>query len=506
MKMLAPFVPPGLLLVFASLSVVNGVQAGDNVPAGADDVDTFVRGQMEKLHIPGLQLAVVRHGSIVKLRAYGLANIQDAVPVDDRTLFQTNSITKAFTGVAVMQLVEAGKLDLAAPPSRYLDGLPAAWAKVTVRHLLTHTSGIPDIWDRDARLIADDEQAAWAKVKALPMEFEPGAQVRYNQANYVALGRIIDKLSGQPFARFIKSQQFDVAGMPRSGFYDSYDVVPHSARIYRLVDPKVGRPGNITGVFDEFQPSVRTAAGMNSTAEEIARWVIALQQGKLLKDKSSLETLWTPGVLNDGSVHGIGISALPAYALGWLRTVPPEQRAIGGIGAGRSAFFMYPDDDLAVVILTNLQFGAPHTLVFEVAGHYVPSLHPSTGFGVPAAIKALRPKLMKRGFENAVEVAGELKKQDPKFRPDEFDMNAWGYELLQNGKKKEAVEIFKLNVVLYPKSANTYDSLAEAYEKGGDRALAIQNYKRSLELDPKNTNAVKHLKVLEGGGVEKSTK
>jgi CubicO group peptidase (beta-lactamase class C family) len=506
MKMLTLSVPPALLLVFAPLLLVSGVRAGGDAPAGPDEVDTYVRGQMEKRHIPGLQLAVVRNGKIVKLRAYGLANIQDAVPVDDRTLFQTNSITKAFTGVAIMQLVEAGKLDLAAPPSRYLDGLPAAWAKVTVRQLLTHTSGIPDIWDRNARLIADDEEAAWAKVKALPMEFAPGAQCRYNQANYVALGRMIDKLSGQPFARFIRSQQFDVAGMPRSGFYDSYDVVPHSARVYRLVDPKAGRPGNITGVFDEFQPSVRTAAGMNSTAEEIAHWVIALQQGKLLKEKSSLETLWTPGVLNDGSVHGIGIGALPGYALGWLRTVPPERRAIGGIGGGRSAFFVYPDDDLAVVILTNFQLGVPHTLVFEVAGHYVPSLHPSSGFGLPLAIKVLRAELLKRGFEHTAEVAGELKKKDPKFQPDEFDMNAWGYELLQDENRKAAVEVFKLNVALYPQSANTYDSLAEAYEINGDRALAIKNYKRSLELNPKNTNAVKHLKVLEAEGAEKSAK
>jgi CubicO group peptidase (beta-lactamase class C family) len=378
--------------------------------AQPDDVDIFLRSQMQKRHIPGLQVAVVQHGKIVKLGAYGLANIQDCVPVDNQTLFQTNSITKAFTGVAILQLVEDGKLDLAAPPSRYLDGLPAAWQAVTIRQLLTHTSGLPDIWDNHARLIADGEDASWAKVQTLPMEFTPGEQFKYNQANYVLLGKIIDKLSGQPFTRFIGAGQFDVAAMPLSGFYDSYDVVPHSARVYRIVDRKMDREAKLGCVFDEFQPSLRTAAGMNSTAKEIARWIIALQQGQLLKTKDSLATLWAPGVLNDGSVRGFG-GPLQGYALGWPTTIPPEHRAVGGIGGGRSAFFIYPDDDLAVVILTNLQFGAPESLVFEVAGHYVRSLHPSAGFGLPPTIKVLRAELIKTGFEHALEVVNEVKKK-----------------------------------------------------------------------------------------------
>jgi predicted Zn-dependent protease len=151
---------------------------------------------------------------------------------------------------------------------------------------------------------------------------------------------------------------------------------------------------------------------------------------------------------------------------------------------------------LAVVVLTNLQFGAPHRLAYEVAGHYVPSLYPTADFGLSPAIKILRTELMHRGFAHAIEIARDLKRKDPKFQPDELDVNAWGYVLLQEQKTREAIEIFKLNVSLYPKSANTYDSLAEAYEANGDRALAVQNYERSLELNPKNSNAVEHLKTL----------
>src|SRR5262249_36509538 len=151
---------------------------------------------------------------------------------------------------------------------------------------------------------------------------------------------------------------------------------PCRHRIRRCLPACSCGKGDLVCVFDDFPPFLRTAAGINTTAEGIARWIIALQVGKLLKQKSSLAALWTPGVLNDGSCGGFG-GPLPGYALGWPMTLPPEERALGGIGGGRSAFFVYPDHDLAVVILTNLQGASPHLLAFEVARQYVPSLSPS---------------------------------------------------------------------------------------------------------------------------------
>ena len=114
----------------------------------ADEIDDFVRSEMERRNIPGLQLAVVRDNKIVKVSSYGLANIEDGIAVDDNTLFSINSITKAFAGVAVMQLVEQGKLDLSANISTYLPGLPAAWQKLNIRQLMSHTSGLPAILPR----------------------------------------------------------------------------------------------------------------------------------------------------------------------------------------------------------------------------------------------------------------------------------------------------------------------------------------------------------------------
>ena len=480
---------------------VNGLasqaRSAPSVLLPADNVETFLRSEMQKRRIPGLQVAVVRHGKIVFSGAYGLASIQNSVPVTSQTVFMINSATKSFTGVAIMQLVEDGKLDLAAPVSRYLENLPATWQTVTIRQLLSHTTGLPNIMDDNGKMVADGgDEAAWAKVQTLPVEFAPGERFSYSQTNYLLLGRIIDKLSGQPFTQFIAERQFRVAGLPltaQSGFSDSHDVIRGSARVYTFF-----RTGKVSNVFEEFPVSLRTAAGINSTAEEMAQWIIALQQGKLLKKTNSLTTLWTPVLLNNGSTGGFG-RLLNGYALGFPTATRSEHRAVTGVGGGRSAFFIYPDDSLAVVILTNLQGASPESFIDEVAGYYIPTMKAATGFGLPPAIKLLRTELMKRGFEHALDVVNEAKKKDPNFKLAEDEVNAWGYALLGQGQTKDAIEIFKLNVSLYPESANTYDSLGEAYEAIGDRVQAIKNYKRSLELNPKNGNAVEHLRKLETG-------
>jgi CubicO group peptidase (beta-lactamase class C family) len=163
-----------------------------------------------------------------------MSNLQTQTPPQPyQTVFTINSIAKAFTGVAIMQLLEAGQLDIAAPASRYLDGLPAAWKAVTLQHLLTHTSGLPDYTDDIGKVVTNEgDDTSWAKVQSLPMEVAPGEQFRYNQTNYLLLGRIIDTLSGQPFAQFITERQLRLVGMPLTVFADSHDVVPHSARLH----------------------------------------------------------------------------------------------------------------------------------------------------------------------------------------------------------------------------------------------------------------------------------
>lgn len=336
-----------MIRLFLAVLLTAGFQPLTSARPADDDVGMLLRREMRERRIPGLQVAVVRRGRIVLLRSFGIANVQDSVPVSDKSIFPVNSCTKAFTGVAVMQLVEEGKIDLSAPVSEYLEGLPASWRPVTVRQLLTHVSGLPNILDvldpSTGKLTGrDDEDAAWAKVQAMPLASPAGERFRYNQTNYILLGKIIDKYSGQPFARFFGARQFRAAGMTNTLFGDSRDTIPRLAPSYRYVRSLDGHAlGEDRLIFSyaEFPPFRRAASGLNSTAEDIARWIIALQGGKLLKTKATLKTLWTPGTYNNGSPT--------QRALGWVTKPRHRHGAVIATGGSRAAFFVYPEDDLA---------------------------------------------------------------------------------------------------------------------------------------------------------------
>ena len=442
------------------------------------EVEKFLLREMKELRIPGLQIAVVQHGKIVMNKSYGLANIQDSVAVDHRSIFAINSCTKAFTGVAIMQLVEEGKVELSAPISRYVDDLPADWQKITIIQLLTHISGLPDI----LRILNPvgggslNEEAEWNKIKSMPMDFPTGEQYSYNQTNAVLLGKVIDKMSGKPFDQVFKEKQFDIAGMPNTLFGDSRDVIPHYAPTYNYrkgLDGKKFATERLVNNYSEFAPFRRTGSGLNSTAEDMARWVIALQQGKLLKTKAALDRLWTPGAFNNGTPT--------QWALGWgLTKFRPKHRAVGMSGGARSAFLVYPDDDLAIIVLTNLGGSSPENFIEELAGFYNPA--------IPASdpITVLRIQLNKRGYDKAMDVVKEERQKDGSFQPSENELNDWAYRVMSSGKNKEALELFKLNATLYPESWNVYDSYGEVLLKVGQKEEAIKMYQKSVALNPNN--------------------
>lgn len=462
----------------------------------ADEIDDFLRAEMAERKIPGLQLAVVKNSKIVKTASYGLANIQDAVAVDDDTVFSINSITKAFTGVAVMQLVEQGKLEVSAKISKYLPDLPVEWQNITVKQLLTHTSGLPDIMNsNNGQLISNDgAKVSWQMVKQRPLDFDANTQFRYNQTNYLLIGKIIDSVSGQNFIDYITQNQLRRASMKRTeeaGFSNLKDVITHSARRYTYYYGS-GEIANIKAAdFPEF---LRTTAGMSSTATEIANWVIALQSGELLNKPSSIETLWTPAVLTNGKTKGFN-NLLNGYALGWPVVGRSEHPAVAPAGGDRAAFFVYPKDDLSIVVLTNLMGAIPSHFIDEIAGFYIPQMKAANGFGLPPAIKTLWQALESRGYEKAVLVVKKLQ-QTNQLILEEDELNTWGYKLINQKKQQQALEVFKLNTYLFPLSANTHDSLAETYWLLGHTKKAVVHYKKVLGLKPDNKHAKEQLKKL----------
>ncbi|HWS62478.1 MAG TPA: serine hydrolase domain-containing protein [Steroidobacteraceae bacterium] len=365
-------------LISGALVVLLAGQTRLQAAEAHDDLRDYLKKEMHELGIPGMQVAVVRHQKIVFLAALGIAEVGNAVPVNNKTVFPIASATKAFTGVALMQLVENGKLELAAPISRYIDGLPVSWQRVTIRQLAAHISGLPNIVNNDtgelvtgvqiAAVGESDVDAAWSKVQALPIEFSPGEKYSYNQTNYILLGKVIDKLSGQPFTQFIKEQQLDPAGMRSTVYADDSEVVPHRARSYSNIrfnkDGQMEHRSNLTEQYVRFPPQFLTAAGLTTNAEDLAHWIIALERHRLLKQESSLTALWTPSILNDGK-NG-------TWGLGWPLFARPKHSSYVPFGGAKAAFAVYPEDDVAVVILTNLQGSMPERFIDRVAAYYIP--------------------------------------------------------------------------------------------------------------------------------------
>lgn len=480
------------LLVLAGALVLIGVavpaRAADQSTRQAAEVDRYLAAQMQRLRIPGMAVAVVQGQRIVLLRHYGTASVEFGVPVGAQTVFAVNSITKAFTGVAAMQLVERGRLDPAAPVGRYLADLPEAWRGVTIRQLLSHMSGLPDIMR--APTVETDAAAAWRWIQTRPILFAPGARFNYCQTNYTLVQRVINALEDRAPDAPLAEAQLRAAGMAATSYGDAYTVTPAKAPTYRwrqqgpLIAGYLAAASTVPDVLsatsERFLPFRHASSGLNSSAADLARWIIALERGTLL-GPASLATMWTPVRFNDGQAG--------QWGLGWQAFARGAHRAVGMSGGGRAAFSVYPDDDVAVVILTNLAGAYPEDMVDKVASIYAPALDLT---GVPA----LRIALEEHGYALAAPIAAAMGRAAPALAWPEQELNDWGYRLLSTGRARDALPLFAFIAERFPDSANAHDSLAQAYLVNGDKAAALRHYQRAVALDPANDGARRHIDEL----------
>lgn len=474
---------PVMAALLATLPMAAAVQEKE-----VDQVDRYLNTQMDRLKIPGMAVGVIKNGQIVLLRQYGMASVEFQVPVTDKTVFAINSITKAFTGVAAARLVEQGKLDLSAPVGHYLNDLPEPWRKVTIRQLLSHTSGLPDIMG--APTVETNDLEAWAWVLSRPINFQPGDRFHYCQTNYTLIQRVVNQIEGRAPAAPLAEEQIRMTGMAQTAYGDVYSVIPNKAPTYRwsLTGPTIAgyraasstTPPTLTAASERFLPFRRASSGLNSTAQDVARWMIALQGHRLLKE-ASLETLWSPVAFKNGQPG--------QWGLGWQVLSRGTHRAVGMTGGGRAAFSIYPEDGVGVVILTNLAGSFPEDMIDKIASIYAPGLQLS---GVPA----LRIALEERGYDQASSIAAGIEKRDPNLVWPESEMNDWGYRLLSTGRAPQALAVFRLIADRFPNSANAHDSLAQAFRVNGDDRSAAIHYRRILELDPNNADALRHLKEI----------
>lgn len=433
---------------------------------------------------------VAENGKVIYKKGLGLANMEWNVPNEADTKFRLGSITKQFTATLIMQLVEQGKLKLDGKLSEYLpDYRKDVGDKVTIHHLLTHTSGIPS-YTSMPNFMAEVSRDPYTPVEFVKkyasgdLEFEPGAKFRYNNSGYFLLGAIIEKLHGKPYEQVLKEQVFDPLGMKNSGYDHADAILPKRASGYEKTP---------TGYRNApyLDMSLPYAAGsLYSTVEDLYLWDQALYTDKLISAKGK-ELMFKPFL--DNYAYGWGITKV---------TLPQSKETVnsvahsGGINGFNTLLTRYPEQKHLIVLLDNTSQGGNLNRI----NRDLTSILYNQPFQLPkqSIAEALLKTILEQDVAAAVKQYRELKTtQAANYDFSEEVLNALGYQLLGMKKQKEAIEIFKLNVEAYPQAFNPYDSLGEAYLQAGERALALQNYKKSVELNPQNVAAVQIIKNLE---------
>jgi CubicO group peptidase (beta-lactamase class C family) len=334
--------------------------------ARADKVDDYIKAEMQRRDIPGLSVAVVRNGEILKAQGYGLSNVELSAAATPETIYQSGSIGKQFTATLVMMLVEEGRLGLDDPVGKYIAGAPPSWQSITLRHLLTHTSGISNSLYGKIDLRQDyTEEELLHRIEALPLDFPPGDKWTYSSPGYVTLGVLLHKVTGKSYGDLLREKIFEPLGMSTARIISEADIIPNRAAGYRLVEGKLKNQEWVS-------PTLNTTAdgSLYLTVLDLAKWDAALYTEKLLK-RSSLDRMWAPAKLNDGKT-------VP-WGFGWMLGERRGNRVIehGGEWQGFSTFIMrFVDKKLTVIVLANLAASSTGVIAKGVAGLYDPELGP----------------------------------------------------------------------------------------------------------------------------------
>jgi len=310
--------------------------------------------QVVQSYVGGRQFmgsVLVAHGNEILLnKGYGFANLEWNIPNSPQTKYRLGSMTKQFTAACILLLEERGKLKTDDPIAKYMPDAPAAWRKITFFHLLTHTSGIPNFTSfpeyKSLEPFASTPEKLVARFRDKPLEFPPGEKFSYSNSGYVLLGHLIEKISGDPYARFVQENIFTPLDMKDSGYDSNLAIIPHRASGYDA------GPQN-AGFIDMSIPF--SAGALYSTTDDLLRWERALFGGKVLSE-AALKKMITPFREN--------------YAFGLVVAEEKGRTVIqhgGGIEGFNTSMLYYPGDKLAVVVLGNLTGGAPDAIAHSLA-------------------------------------------------------------------------------------------------------------------------------------------
>lgn len=468
--------PIFIILFFLALSSPSFSQALSTKKL-QKEADRYLKASVRHDYFSGAVL-IARDGKPVFSKGYGMANYELGAPNMEGTIFKIGSLTKQFTALAVMQLVEKGKLNVNDPISRHLKNCPEAWSGISIQNLLTHTSGIPNVsslpdWDEIHGLQPYTDEQVVDLYRNLPLLFKPDEKYKYSNSNYDLLGLIIEKVSGISYYTYLEKNIFEPLGMRNTGLSDPRKLTYNRADgYYTVLNEFVNAPYfNIRLAF--------ASGSLESTLKDMLLWDQALYTNKLLSQQSLTE-MFTPYKNN--------------YGYGWIISRKFDQNSMshsGSVNGFSSFLFRFPEDRTTIIVLSNSDRASAGRVAHDLA---------ALVFEKPYKIPEAQPyELLARALQKggANELARQYKELKSTHNLDEELLNDLGYELLECKKIKDAIAVFAFNTEAFPQSSNVFDSLGEAYLLDNDYEKSLLNYRKALTLDPANASSQKGIDKLE---------
>ena len=495
------------LVLIAVLATAAGCRGRESERAASNPyartLEPLIEDFMRRQKLPGFAIGVVDDGRVVYERGFGVLSLKRNESVTPRSLFHMASITKPFVATAVMQLVEKGRMSLDAPIKTYLPYFKMAdprAEKITIQHLLTHSSGMPDVGDYAWDKPQYDDGALERYVRSiadLELVFAPGERFQYSNIAYEILGDAASKASGTTFEDYVHKNILQPLGMSASTLLVK-EADPALMTWGHELDGR-GLPfaSNVYPYNREHTPS----SNLHSSVRDMARWAMAnldggVLQGKRILDRATLERMWTP--TREISTPDPN-ARRQAVGLSWFIGQHRGQRIIshgGGDTGYLTDLVLVPEGRKAVVWMTNVDFVGPAPIT-RAALDVVLGLKPEPIVSKRSAARVLIATYREGGFDAALERYAALRSAEADlYELGEDELNTFGYFLISGKHIREALRVLQLNIEAFPASANAHDSLGEAHEIAGNTAAARTSYERALELDPDLRHAADALAKL----------
>jgi CubicO group peptidase (beta-lactamase class C family) len=459
-------------------------------------INSVVKGQMETFEVPGLAFGLIMNNKVIYAKGFGVQSLDSKIPLSDSSLFHMASVSKPFVATAVMQLVEKGRISLDSLLISYLPYFRMAderYKEITIRHILTHSSGIPNVKDYEWDKPQYDDLAAERYVKSFSDKYlknNPGEKFYYSNAGYDILADLISKVSGLTFEDYMKKNIFEPIGMSRSTFLKPEVPVHLGTSPHNLDDSLEMTVSRIYPYNRIHAPS----STLHSNIHDMILWAkMYLNKGKInnnqIIQKSTYELLTTPQIAKGNR---------DSMCLSWhhSRIGSKVMYSHTGGDVGYSTFFAFiPENSTAVFVMGNNRLywgGNPAYIVLNKL-----LLNKEVDYWKPPIHYELRHTLMKNGIEEFKEQFYYHKKNNPeKFQFGRYHLDEMGYWLIDREHFQDAIDIMAFNVELHPDNERCFDSLGDAYRASGDIENAKKWYEKALAIKPDKDNTRKKLEEL----------